>query len=96
MRYLTLAFYVVIGALLAWFAALNRQLINLRLWGGFELVIRLPVLLLFMFLLGALPLALLRSFGKWRMGRRVRKLEKALADTRPAVPEGIISPTAVP
>jgi len=86
MRFLTLAFYVLIGALLAWFAVRNWHIVALELWGGYELAIRLPVLLFITFFLGVLPLALLQGFTRWRLRRRVRRLELELADARPAEP----------
>lgn len=86
MRIVTLIFYFLFGALLAWFAARNWDFVTLKLWGDYELAIRLPVLLLLMFLAGALPLAILRYASRWRWSRRVQKLERALGDTQPAVP----------
>jgi uncharacterized integral membrane protein len=83
MRLLTLAFYVLIGGVLAWFAARNWTMVTLQLWGDYELAIRIPALMLLCFLVGVLPLALLQSVSKWRLGRKVRRLEKALADTAP-------------
>ena len=83
MRIVTLSFYFLFGALLAWFAARNWDFVTLKLWGDYELAIRLPVLLLLMFLAGALPLAILRYASRWRWSRRVQKLERALEDTQP-------------
>lgn len=82
MRLVTLIFYFLFGALLAWFAARNWDFVMLRLWGDYELAIRLPVLLLVVFLAGALPLAILRWASHWRWSRRVKKLERALEDTQ--------------
>ncbi|BBE33812.1 DUF1049 domain-containing protein [Sphingosinicella microcystinivorans] len=89
MRIVTLIFYFLFGALLAWFAARNWDFVTLKLWGDYELAIRLPVLLLLMFLAGALPLAILRYASRWRWSRRVQKLERALEDTQPP-----LAPTA--
>lgn len=94
MRLLTLAFYVLVGALLAWFAAINWSLVSLKLWGGYELVIRLPVLMIASFLLGVLPLGILQNVSRWRLGRKVRKLEKALAEAQPTVMETETGPTS--
>ena len=94
MRFVTLAIYVVIGALLAWFATRNWDVVTLRLWADYELAIRLPALLLLTFLAGVLPLVLLQTFSKWRLGRRVRTLERALADAQPA-PVVAESPSAL-
>jgi uncharacterized integral membrane protein len=91
MRALTLGFYVLIGALLAWFAANNWTMVTLWLWGGYELAIRLPVLLLLMFLIGAFPLVLLQTVNRWRWQRRVTKLERELAE-RPAAPAATTAP----
>jgi uncharacterized integral membrane protein len=86
MRIVTLTFYFLFGALLAWFAARNWDFVTLKLWGDYELAIRLPVLLLLMFLAGALPLAILRYTSRWHWSRRVKKLERALEDTQAPSP----------
>ncbi len=93
MRLVTLIFYFLFGALLAWFAARNWDFVTLRLWGDYELAIRLPVLLLLMFLAGALPLSILRLFSRWRWSRRVKTLERALGDAQPPV---VPAPDTVP
>ena len=92
MRIVTLIFYFLFGALLAWFAARNWDFVTLKLWGDYELAIRLPVLLLLMFLIGALPLAILRYTSRWHWSRRVKKLERALEDTQAPVPSSAPPP----
>jgi lipopolysaccharide assembly protein A len=84
MRLLTFVFYVGLGVLLAWFAARNWTMVSLRLWDGYELSIRLPLLMLLAFLLGVVPLGILQNLSRWRLRHKVRKLERALADTQPA------------
>lgn len=80
MRFITLALYFVVGALLTLFAAGNWLPVTLYLWGDYEVSIRLPALLLLTFLLGALPLAILHSLSRWRWRRRVAKLEDQLGE----------------
>jgi putative membrane protein len=89
MRFVTIAVYIVIGVLLAWFAAINWLPVTLKLWGDYELTIRLPALLLLTFLLGALPLALLHSFSRWRWRRRVARLEQALEENAASAPAAV-------
>ncbi|MFD0848402.1 hypothetical protein [Sphingosinicella xenopeptidilytica] len=99
MRIVTLTFYFLFGALLAWFAARNWDFVTLKLWGDYELAIRLPVLLLLMFLIGALPLAILRYTSRWHWSRRVKKLERALEDKAPAPssePSPVMDPAPPP
>lgn len=84
MRFLTLGFYILFGALLAWFAVRNWDVVTLRLFGDYELAIRLPLLILLVFLAGTVPLALLQNFSRWRLRRRIRYLERALEDAQPA------------
>jgi len=99
MRIVTLIFYFLFGALLAWFAARNWDFVTLKLWGDYELAIRLPVLLLLMFLIGALPLAILRYTSRWHWSRRVKKLERALEDKVPAsssAPPPVMDPAPPP
>ncbi|MEA3539080.1 lipopolysaccharide assembly protein LapA domain-containing protein [Sphingosinicella sp.] len=96
MRIVTLIFYFLFGALLAWFAARNWDFVTLKLWGDYELAIRLPVLLLLMFLIGALPLAILRYTSRWHWSRRVKKLERALEDTQAPEPAPVTDPAPPP
>lgn len=97
MRIVTLTFYFLFGALLAWFAARNWDFVTLKLWGDYELAIRLPVLLLLMFLAGALPLAILRYTSRWHWSRRVKKLERALEDKVPSpAPPPVMDPASPP
>jgi uncharacterized integral membrane protein len=96
MRIVTLIFYFLFGALLAWFAARNWDFVTLKVWGDYELAIRLPVLLLLMFLIGALPLAILRYTSRWHWSRRVKKLERALEDTQAPEPLPVTEPAPPP
>ncbi len=80
MRFITLVLYFIVGALLTWFAVGNWLPVTLHLWGGYDVSIRLPALLLLVFLLGALPLAILHSASRWRWRRRIARLEQQLAE----------------
>jgi hypothetical protein len=70
--------------------------VTLRLWGGLELDVKLPVLVLAAFLLGFLPTFLLHRARMWSMKRRIEPLERNVATVPPAVrPQPPGEPVAV-
>lgn len=102
MRFLKLLLLILIALALAWFAALNWVPVTIRLWAPYELVIRLPVLIVAAVLLGWLPSALFHSLNRWRWSRRLtrteRELEARRTATEPAPPAatGVVPPQAQP
>lgn len=97
MRFLKLLLFILLALALAWFAALNWVPVTIRLWAPYELVIRLPVLIVAAVLLGWLPSALLHSVSRWRWGRRLTRTERELEARRtviePAPPPSSLSAT---
>jgi lipopolysaccharide assembly protein A len=59
MQFLKTLFWVALAVLLVLFASVNWHAVTLRLWGGLEADVKLPVLVLAAFLLGFLPTFLL-------------------------------------
>lgn len=86
MRAITFIIYTLIGIALAWFAARNWIPVTLQLWPPYEMVIRLPVLVIAAVFLGALPVALLHVVSRWRWRRRLAKAERQLAKAQPLAP----------
>lgn len=104
MRFLKVLLFLLLALALAWFAALNWVPVTVRLWAPYELVIRLPVLIVAAVLLGWLPSALFHSLNRWRWTRKLTRTEAELEARRavpePAVPvtapEAVVSPSIAP
>ena len=98
MRFLKLLLLILVALALAWFAALNWVPVTVRLWAPYELVIRLPVLIIAAVLLGWLPSALFHSLNRWRWRRRLTRTERELEARRtageplPPAPAGEVAP----
>lgn len=86
MRFLKLLLLILLALALAWFAALNWVPVTVRLWAPYELVIRLPVLIVAAVLLGWLPSALVHSLNRWRWRRKLTRTELELEARRTAEP----------
>ncbi|MDV3258428.1 MAG: hypothetical protein LOX97_11775 [Sphingomonas sp.] len=87
MKFLRTLFWVVVAVSLVIFASRNWGDVTLNLWGNIQADIKLPFLLLVIFLLGFLPPYMLMRSRLWNMKRRL-----ALAE-RPVIPAADI-PTA--
>lgn len=79
MRFLKTLFWIVIAALLSIFAVRNWRDVTVDLWGNLQADVKLPVLLLIVFVLGFLPTYLTYRARLWRLENRV-------ATTRERVP----------
>jgi len=71
MRFLKILFWVLVGVLLALLARANWVDVTLNLWGDIQADIKLPVLLLAMFLIGFLPPFLILRARVWALKRRL-------------------------
>jgi lipopolysaccharide assembly protein A len=94
MRFLKLLLLILLALALAWFAALNWVPVTVRLWAPYELVIRLPVLIVAAVLLGWLPSALAHSLNRWRWRRKLTRTERELEARRTAAAEPAVSTVA--
>ena len=88
MRFLKILLFILLALPFAWFAALNWVPVTIRLWAPYELVIRLPVLIVAAVLLGWLPSALVHSLNRWRWSRRLTRTERELEARRTAEAPG--------
>jgi putative membrane protein len=75
MQFLRTLFWVVIAAFVAIIASENWRDVTLDLWGNLQADIKLPVLLIFTFLLGMLPTWLIMRGKLWRLKRRLEPAE---------------------
>lgn len=92
MQFLKTLVIIMIAVVFVVFAYNNWQAVTVDLWGGLELVTKLPVLLLLTFLAGFLPLWAYHRTASWRLKRRIATLEGNLA--RNAAPVATPSPSA--
>ena len=76
MQFLKTLFWVLIAVLLALFASRNWSDVTLNLWGDIQADIKLPVLLLIVFLLGLLPTWLVLRARIWSLRRRADTVER--------------------
>jgi uncharacterized integral membrane protein len=93
MRFLSLLIVLALALALAWFSAQNWVPVTLSLWPPYQLVIRLPVLMVVCVLAGWLPSAAVGSLQAWQLRRRLTRTERELQSTRavagapePAIP----------
>jgi len=71
LRFLKTLFWIVVAVLLTLFAANNWRDVTIDLWGNLQADAKIPVLLLFAFLLGWLPTMLIYRARLWRAVNRV-------------------------
>jgi len=72
----TVVWVLILFGLLA-FSFFNWEPVAVTLWGNLVLETKVPVLVIFSFLLGLVPMWLLHRGTKWRLDRRIQSLETA-------------------
>ena len=77
MRFLTTLFWALIAVLVALFFYRNWTDVTIDLWNDIQADIKLPVLVLFVFLLGFLPTWLIMRARLWSTRRRLEALERS-------------------
>ncbi len=76
MQFLKTLFWVALAIILVLFANANWNSVTIKLWGGLEADVKLPVLVLASFLLGFLPMLILHRARLWSMRRRMEVHER--------------------
>ncbi len=71
MRFLKTLFWIVVAALVTFFAARNWKTVTIDLWGNLQADVKLPLLLLLVFALGFIPTWLAFRTKLWRIENRV-------------------------
>jgi len=69
MQFLKTLFWIVLAVMLAILASNNWRDVTIDLWGGLQVDIKVPVLLLTMVLIGFLPTWLVMRGKLWRVTR---------------------------
>ena len=76
MNFLRTLLWVVVAVSLAIFANRNWNDVTLNLWGNIQADVKLPFLLLLVFLIGFLPVYLLMRSRVWHLKRKLALAER--------------------
>lgn len=82
MQFLRTLFWVMIAVIAVVFATRNWMPVTIHLWGGLEADIKLPVLLLIVFLIGFVPWFALYKTTRWQLRRKLEVAQRALEEER--------------
>lgn len=92
MQFLKTLFWVIVAVIVVLFASVNWTPVTLKLWGGLEADVKLPVLVLAAFLLGFVPMLLIHRARLWTLRRRLDMHERpAMVPVAP-----VATPVATP
>lgn len=83
MRFLSTLFWVLLAVLVALFASRNWNDVTLNLWGDIQADVKIPVLLIVIFLIGFLPPWLIMRARVWQHRRRIEAIERQHATATP-------------
>ena len=88
MQFLRTTLWVAIAVIVAIIASNNWHDVTLDLWGNIQVDIKIPVLLILVFLIGFLPPFLILRARLWQVRRRLESIERtqAAAPATPAAP----------
>lgn len=86
MKFLRTLFWVVVAVSLAIFANGNWSDVTLNLWGNLQADIKLPVLVLLVFLTGFLPTYFIMRGRLWNLKRKLALAERPAISPVPAPP----------
>ena len=85
MQFLKTLFWIALTVVLVLFAKANWNAVTLKLWGGLEADVKLPVLVLAAFLLGFVPTFIMYRARLWSLRRRLEPAERQIS-VAPASP----------
>ena len=86
MQFLKTLFWVLIAVVVVLFASRNWSDVTLNLWSDIQADIKLPVLLLIVFLIGFLPTWVILRARIWSHRRRIDAMERNRLASLPAEP----------
>ncbi|AUW58660.1 hypothetical protein C1T17_11680 [Sphingobium sp. SCG-1] len=86
MQFLKTAFWVIVAVAIALFCKANWASVPVKLWGDLVADVKLPILMMLAFLLGAVPFWVALRATRWRLRKRLDASEKALAAVIPPAP----------
>jgi uncharacterized integral membrane protein len=71
LRFLKTLFWIGVAVLVTLFAARNWRDVTITLWGNLEADVKIPVLLVAVFLVGLIPTMLVYRARIWRLSNRI-------------------------
>ena len=86
MQFLKTLFWVLVAVIVALFASRNWADVTLNLWGDIQADIKIPLMLLVVFLIGFLPTWLIMRARIWSLNRRVEALDRSRVEPVAAQP----------
>ena len=86
MQFLKTLFWVLVAVIVALFASRNWGDVTLNLWGDIQADIKIPLLLLVVFLLGWLPTWLILRARIWSLNRRIEAFDRSRVEPVAAQP----------
>jgi uncharacterized integral membrane protein len=86
MQFLKTLFWVLVAVIVALFASRNWADVTLSLWGDIQADIKIPLLLLIVFLIGFLPTWLIQRTRIWSLNRRIEALDRSRVAPPPNEP----------
>jgi lipopolysaccharide assembly protein A len=81
MQFLKTLFWVLLAVAIALFASRNWTDATLNLWGDIQADIKIPILLLIVFLLGFVPTWLIMRARIWTLRRRLEAIDRQRVST---------------
>ena len=88
MQFLKTLFWVLIAVIVVLFGTRNWTDVTLNLWGDIQADIKIPILLLIVFLIGFLPTWLIMRARIWSGRRRMEAVERQYAAPTPEATVG--------
>ena len=79
MQFLKTLFWVLLAVVVVLFAVRNWTSVTLNLWGDIQADIKIPILLVIVFLLGFLPTYLVMRTKLWTHRRKLDSFERSRA-----------------
>jgi putative membrane protein len=83
MQFLKTLFWIALTVVLVLFAKANWNAVTLKLWGGLEADVKLPMLVLAAFLLGFVPTFIIYRARLWGLRRRLEPAERYVSVAAP-------------
>ena len=81
MHFLKTLFWVLVAVVVILFASRNWAPVTLNLWGDIQADVKLPLLLIVVFLIAFLPTWLILRARIWTLKRRIEALDRSLSST---------------
>ena len=96
MQFLKTLFWVALAIVLSLWSKANWAVVQVKLWGGLIADVRLPLLILFGFLLGFVPTVIVYRARMWSLRRRYEPIERGAAVAPPVAAPVTVSNSADP